>query len=181
MPDLIEGDKQNIENIKKIGALFPNCMTEAIIDGVVTIAVDFDALKEELRHFLIEDRDPRYQFNWAGKKKSVMRANSHINKTLRPIREDELIAQGENESRKAYFRSGSVNFENTKNLYIEGADLEVLKLLQETYLSKIKMIYIGAPSEDEGFFTLEDDFLESEEETKVASEKENHYQNYSTF
>ncbi|MDR3185522.1 MAG: site-specific DNA-methyltransferase [Christensenellaceae bacterium] len=168
--------KEIISNIEKIETLFPNCMTEAIIDGVVTKAVDFDVLKEELSHFSIEDGDLRYQFNWAGKKKSAILANYPINKTLRPVRVNEIVAQSENESRKAYFRSGSVDFENTKNLYIEGADLEVLKLLQETYLNKIKMIYIGAPSEDESSFTLEDDSLEIEGKTKIEREK-NQFQN----
>jgi adenine-specific DNA-methyltransferase len=112
------------ENVEKIARLFPNCVTESLVDGKLTRVVDFDMLKQELSDFVVEGREERYQFTWPDKKKSVLLANAPINKTLRPCREE------------------SVNFDTTENLYIEGDNLEVLKLLQETYLGKIKMIYI---------------------------------------
>ena len=112
------------ENVERIGKLFPNCVTETIVDDKLTKVIDFDMLKQELSSFVVEGRDERYQFTWPDKRKSVLLANAPISKTLRPCREE------------------SVNFDTTENLYIEGDNLEVLKLLQETYLGKIKMIYI---------------------------------------
>ncbi|MGD6730899.1 MAG: hypothetical protein ACPKMZ_07495 [Pleomorphochaeta sp.] len=116
----------NIEdNIKKIGGLFPNCITEKKNDnGEIEYAIDFDKLKQELSDEIVEGKQERYQFTWPDKKKSMLLANTPIAKTLRPCKEE------------------SVDFDNTENLYIEGDNLEVLKLLQETYLGKIKMIYI---------------------------------------
>lgn len=112
------------ENIKKIQQLFPNAVTEVLRDGKPTLAVDFDVLKQEMSSVLIDDKEERYQFTWPDKKKSIILANSPISATLRPCVEE------------------SVDFDNTQNLYIEGDNLDVLKLLQETYLGKIKMIYI---------------------------------------
>ena len=113
------------ENIAKIGALFPNCLTERKnANGEVEYAIDFDMLKQELSAVVVEGNEERYQFTWPDKKKSILLANAPIAKTLRPCREE------------------SVDFDNTENLYIEGDNLDVLKLLQETYLGKIKMIYI---------------------------------------
>lgn len=113
------------ENIKRIGELFPNCMTERKNNqGEVEYAIDFDVLKQELSAVVVDGNEERYQFTWPDKKKSILLANAPIAKTLRPCREE------------------SVDFDNTENLYIEGDNLEVLKLLQETYLGQIKMIYI---------------------------------------
>lgn len=115
------------ENIEKIRGLFPNTVTEVIKDGKVELAVDFDVLKQELSDSLIEAGQERYQMTWPDKKKSILLANSAISATLRPCREE------------------SVNFDTTQNLYIEGDNLDVLKLLRETYLGKVKMIYIDPP------------------------------------
>ena len=135
------------ENIKKIGALFPNCITERKnADGEVEYAIDFDVLKQELSSVVVEGNEERYQFTWPDKKKSILLANAPIAKTLRPCREE------------------SVDFDNTENLYIEGDNLDVLKLLQETYLGKIKMIYIDPPYNTGNDFVYNDDFAESADE-----------------
>ena len=129
------------ENISKIAQLFPNCVTEAKGEnGEITKKIDFDMLKQELSHSLVEGREERYQFTWPDKKQAILTANAPINKTLRPCREE------------------SVNFDETENLYIEGDNLEVLKLLQETYLGKIKMIYIDPPYNTGNDFVYNDDF-----------------------
>ena len=129
------------ENIAKIATLFPNCVTEAKDEnGELTHKIDFDMLKQELSHSLVEGREERYQFTWPDKKQAILTANAPINKTLRPCREE------------------SVNFDETENLYIEGDNLEVLKLLQETYLGKIKMIYIDPPYNTGNDFVYNDDF-----------------------
>lgn len=127
-------------NIEKIKELFPNTVTEVLRDGKPMLAVDFDVLKQELADTLIDERELRYQFTWPDKQKSVLLANTPINKTLRPCKEE------------------SVDFDNTQNLYIEGDNLEVLKLLQETYLGKIKMIYIDPPYNTGNDFVYNDDF-----------------------
>lgn len=134
------------ENIEKIGALFPNCITERIVDGKVVRGIDFDMLKQELSDVVVEGREERYQFTWPDKKKSILLANSPINATLRPCREE------------------SVDFDNTENLYIEGDNLDVLKLLRETYLGKIKMIYIDPPYNTGNDFVYEDDFAQGTSE-----------------
>ena len=134
------------ENVEKIARLFPNCVTESLVDGKLTRVVDFDMLKQELSDFVVEGREERYQFTWPDKKKSVLLANAPINKTLRPCREE------------------SVNFDKTENLYIEGDNLEVLKLLQETYLGKVKMIYIDPPYNTGNDFVYEDDFAQNAED-----------------
>lgn len=129
------------ENVSKIAQLFPNCVTEAKGEnGEITHKIDFDMLKQELSHSLVEGREERYQFTWPDKKQAILTANAPINKTLRPCREE------------------SVNFDETENLYIEGDNLEVLKLLQETYLGKIKMIYIDPPYNTGNDFVYNDDF-----------------------
>lgn len=129
------------ENIAKIAQLFPNCVTEAKdVNGEITKKIDFDMLKQELSSTLVEGREERYQFTWPDKKQAILTANAPINKTLRPCREE------------------SVNFDETENLYIEGDNLEVLKLLQETYLGKIKMIYIDPPYNTGNDFVYNDDF-----------------------
>ena len=135
------------DNIKKIGALFPNCVTERKNDaGEVEYAIDFDMLKQELSAVVVEGKEERYQFTWPDKKKSILAANAPISDTLRPCREE------------------SVDFDTTQNLYIEGDNLAVLKLLQETYLGKIKMIYIDPPYNTGNDFVYNDDFAESAEE-----------------
>ncbi len=138
-------DKLN-DNILKIGKLFPNCVTERKNEkGEVEHAIDFDMLRQELSKVIVEGNEERYQFTWPDKKQAMRLANLPINKTLRPCREE------------------SVDFDNTQNLYIEGDNLEVLKLLQETYLGKIKMIYIDPPYNTGNDFVYEDDFTQSAE------------------
>lgn len=135
------------DNIDKIATLFPNCITERKdAKGKVTLAIDFDKLRQELSSEIVEGREERYQFTWPDKKKAILLANSPINATLRPCREE------------------SVDFDNTQNLYIEGDNLDVLKCLKETYLGKVKMIYIDPPYNTGNDFVYEDDFAESTSE-----------------
>ena len=140
------------ENFKKLAAMFPNAVTETIDEnGEVVRAIDKDVLMQEISCTVVDGNEERYQFTWPDKKKSVLLANAPINKTLRPCREE------------------SVDFDNTENLYIEGDNLEVLKLLQETYLGKIKMIYIDPPYNTGNDFVYEDDFAQSTEEYLASS------------
>jgi adenine-specific DNA-methyltransferase len=134
------------ENVERIGKLFPNCVTETIVDDKLTKVIDFDMLKQELSAFVVEGRDERYQFTWPDKKKSILLANAPIAKTLRPCKKE------------------SVDFDMTKNLYIEGDNLDVLKLLQETYLGKVKVIYIDPPYNTGNDFVYEDDFAQNADE-----------------
>ena len=135
------------ENFKKLAEMFPNAVTETIDEnGEVVRAIDKDVLMQEINTKVVDGKEERYQFIWPDKKKSVLLANAPISKTLRPCREE------------------SVDFDNTENLYIEGDNLEVLKLLQETYLGKIKMIYIDPPYNTGNDFVYEDDFASSEAE-----------------
>lgn len=135
------------ENFKKLAAMFPNAVTETINEnGEVVRAIDKDVLMQEISCTVVDGNEERYQFTWPDKKKSVLLANAPINKTLRPCREE------------------SVDFDATENLYIEGDNLEVLKLLQETYLGKIKMIYIDPPYNTGNDFVYEDDFAQSTDE-----------------
>lgn len=135
------------ENFKKLSAMFPNAITETIDEnGEVVRAIDKDVLMQEISCKVVDGNEERYQFTWPDKKKSVLLANAPINKTLRPCREE------------------SVDFDNTENIYIEGDNLEVLKLLQETYLGKIKMIYIDPPYNTGNDFVYEDDFAQSTDE-----------------
>lgn len=135
------------ENFKKLAAMFPNAVTETVDEnGEVVRAIDKDVLMQEISCKVVEGNEERYQFTWPDKKKSVLLANAPINKTLRPCREE------------------SVDFDNTENLYIEGDNLEVLKLLQETYLGKIKMIYIDPPYNTGHDFVYSDTFAQSMEE-----------------
>lgn len=130
-------------NIDKIGALFPNCVTETMKGGKVVRAIDFDMLRQELSDVVVEGPTERYQFTWPEKRKSVLASNAPITATLRPCREE------------------SVDFETTENLYIEGDNLDVLKLLQETYLGKVKLIYIDPPYNTGKDFVYDDDFSEN--------------------
>ena len=135
------------ENFKKLAEMFPNAVTETIDEnGEVVRAIDKDVLMQEISCTVVDGNEERYQFTWPDKKKSVLLANAPINKTLRPCREE------------------SVDFDTTENLYIEGDNLEVLKLLQETYLGKIKMIYIDPPYNTGNDFVYEDDFAQSTDE-----------------
>nr|WP_303998087.1 site-specific DNA-methyltransferase [Ruminococcus bromii] len=140
------------ENFKKLADMFPNAVTEAIDEnGEVVRAIDKDVLMQEINTKVVDGNEERYQFTWPDKKKSVLLANAPINKTLRPCREE------------------SVDFDNTENLYIEGDNLEVLKLLQETYLGEIKMIYIDPPYNTGNDFVYNDEFgMRNEEWNKVS-------------
>ena len=150
------------ENFKKLAAMFPNAVTETIDEnGEVVRAIDKDVLMQEISGKVVEGNEERYQFTWPDKKKSVLLANAPINKTLRPVRDDETIPTGEDSEGKPYCSSGSADFDNTGNLYIEGDNLEILKLLQETYLGKIKMIYIDPPYNTGHDFVYEDNFTQS--------------------
>lgn len=140
-------------NVEKIQKLFPDAVTEVLRDGKPTLAIDFDVLKQELSAELIDDKEERYQMTWPDKKKSILLANTPVSATLRPCKEE------------------SVDFDNTQNLYIEGDNLDVLKLLQETYLGKIKMIYIDPPYNTGNDFVYNDDFkMESGEWNEMSGD-----------
>jgi adenine-specific DNA-methyltransferase len=139
-PDNVE------DHITQVAKLFPNAVTETIKDGKVVQSIDFDVLKQELSDEVVEGPAERYQFTWPDKRKSILLANAPIAKTLRPCREE------------------SVDFDTTQNLYIEGDNLDALKLLQETYLGKVKMIYIDPPYNTGNDFVYEDDFAQNTEE-----------------
>lgn len=135
-PDLVN------KNLEKLAELFPNCVTESA-EGK---AIDFDLLKQELGHAVVEGNKERYRLEWPGKREAIVTANLPTNKTLRPVRED------------------SVDFDNTENIYIEGDNLEVLKLLQESYLGKIKMIYIDPPYNTGKDFIYKDNFTKDKDD-----------------
>lgn len=140
-PDLTQ------DNIARIRELFPSCVTETKdAQGNIKLAVDFDQLRQELSGQIVEGPQERYHLNWPGKREALLTANAPIAKTLRPARDE------------------SVDFDTTKNLFIEGDNLEALKLLQETYLGKIKMIYIDPPYNTGNDFIYEDDFSADKEE-----------------
>ena len=131
------------ENIKRIGELFPNCLTERLDDnGKPEMAIDFDQLRQELSKSIVEGPAERYQFTWPDKRNAIRLANAPTTDTLRPCREE------------------SVNFDTTQNLYIEGDNLQVLKLLRENYLGKVKMIYIDPPYNTGNDFVYNDDFAQ---------------------
>ena len=158
------------ENFRKLAAMFPNAVTETINEkGEVGRAIDKDVLMQEIACTVLDGNEERYQFTWPDKKKSVLLANAPINKTLRPVREDETVPTGADSEGKPYCSSGSVNFDTTENLYIEGDNLEVLKLLQETYLGKIKMIYIDPPYNTGSDLVYNDDFSKSTTEYIASS------------
>lgn len=139
-------------NIELIGKLFPNAITEVKRNGKVEHAIDFDVLRQELSDSIVEGREERYQFTWPDKKKAMLAANAPITATLRPVVADSV---GKN---------GTPSGFDSENLYIEGDNLEVLKLLQETYLGKVKMIYIDPPYNTGNDFVYEDDFAQSTED-----------------
>lgn len=146
-PDLVN------ENIEKLATLFPNCVTEGS-DGK---SIDFDLLKQELSHAIVEGNKERYRIEWPGKKEAIVTANLPTTKTLRPVRED------------------SVYFDNTENIYIEGDNLEVLKLLQESYLGKIKMIYIDPPYNTGKDFVYKDNFAKDTQDELLQSGQKDEY------
>lgn len=158
------------ENFKRLAEMFPNAVTEAKDEnGEIVRAIDKDVLMQEINTKVVDGKEERYQFTWPDKKKSVLLANAPINKTLRPVRDDETTPTGADSEGKPYCSSGSVNFDNTENLYIEGDNLEVLKLLQETYLGKIKMIYIDPPYNTGNDFVYNDEFgMRNEEWNEVS-------------
>ena len=150
--DKLKMQSENLvdKNIEKIEKLFPNCVTEGKDEnGQVVKLVDFDLLKQELSKVVVDGNDERYTLNWAGKKQAILTANSPINATLRPCEEE------------------SVDFDNTKNLYIEGDNLDVLKLLRETYLGKVDIIYIDPPYNTGNDFIYEDNFSSSLDEVSI--------------
>ena len=138
-------------NIDLIGKLFPNAITEVKRNGKVEHAIDFDVLRQELSDSIVEGREERYQFTWPDKKKAMLAANAPITATLRPVVADSVG------------KDGTPGGFDSENLYIEGDNLEVLKLLQETYLGKVKMIYIDPPYNTGNDFVYEDDFAQSAE------------------
>ena len=152
-------------NFKKLSEMFPNAFTETVDEnGEVVRAIDKDILMQEISCKVVEGNEERYQFTWPDKKKTMLLANTPINKTLRPVQNDEIIPTGADNYGKPYCSSGSVDFKNTENIYIEGDNLEVLKLLQETYLGKIKMIYIDPPYNTGSDLIYEDSFKQSVDE-----------------
>ena len=144
-------------NIDAIAALFPNAVTEVLRDGKTERAIDFDVLRQELSDSIVEGREERYQFTWPDKRKAVLAANAPITSTLRPVVADSVG------------KDGTPGGFDSENLYIEGDNLEVLKLLQETYLGKVKMIYIDPPYNTGNDFVYEDDFAQSAAEYLAGS------------
>ena len=139
-------------NVEKIAALFPHCVTERIgKNGTAELAIDFDKLRAELSNDVLDDGEERYQFTWPDKRAASRLANEPINKTLRPCREE------------------SVDFDTTENLYIEGDNLDVLKVLRETYLGRVKMIYIDPPYNTGNDFVYNDDFAQGKEDFEQNS------------
>ena len=154
----------NAQNVERIGGVFPNCITETVDgNGKIKKAINFELLKQMLSPDVVEG-DERYEFTWVGKKAAIVEANKPIRKTLRPVLNDETVPTGADSEGKTYCSSGSKNWDTTENLYIEGDNLEVLKLLQESYLGKVKMIYIDPPYNTGNDFIYADDFMHSQEE-----------------
>ena len=137
------------KNIRKLTELFPNCVTETQdADGTIKRAIDYDQLRQELSGHIVDGPQERYHLNWPGKREALLAANAPIAKTLRPDRAE------------------SVDFDTTQNLFIEGDNLEALKLLQETYLGKVKMIYIDPPYNTGNDFIYEDDDNEKDVDSR---------------
>lgn len=153
MAEKLEMMSSNIiqENIDYITKKFPNALKEVMENGKLVKKIDFDVLKQELSTVVIDDKQERYQMTWPDKKKSILLANSRINATLRPVKEK------------------SVDFDNTQNLYIEGDNLDVLKLLRETYLGKVKMIYIDPPYNTGKNYIYKNNFYSNADEYKNVS------------
>lgn len=152
--DKLKMHSQNLTeaNIDKLAELFPNCITEARdAAGELKKAIDFDLLRQELSFSIVEGAQERYQLNWPGKREALLAANAPIAKTLRP------------------FRDESVDFDSTQNLFIEGDNLDVIKLLQESYLGKVKVIYIDPPYNTGRDFIYDDDFKDDTESYLLRS------------
>lgn len=153
----MESLNMTLDNISKIEAIFPNCITEAKDEnGNPKKVVNFDILRQMLSEDILEG-DEAYEFTWVGKKAAIVEANKPIRKTLRPCKEE------------------SVDWDTTENLYIEGDNLEVLKLLQESYLGKVKMIYIDPPYNTGNDFIYNDDFKMNSDDYKDKSGEINEY------
>lgn len=191
--DKLKMQSENLieRNVGKIAEMFPNCITEVIngysLDGkvydspiiggepITQRVVDFDLLRQELSSVLVEGKDERYRLDWSGKRQAILTANSPIAKTLRPVIDDETTPTGADSKGNAYKSTGSVGKDGTKggfdseNLYIEGDNLDVLKLLHETYLAKIKMIYIDPPYNTGNDFVYNDNFSQDAEEYLASS------------
>lgn len=151
-------------NVAKIRELFPNCVTERInSEGKLEHAIDFDMLKQELSDHVVDGLQERYQFTWPDKRKAILAANAPINKTLRPCREE------------------SVDFDNTENLYIEGDNLEVLKLLRETYLRSIDVIYIDPPYNTGNNLIYRNNYYQDAEDYLISSEQLDDYGNHMVY
>ena len=144
-------------NIELIGNLFPGAVTEVMRDGKVERAIDFDVLRQELSDCIVEGREERYQFTWPDKKKAMLAANAPITATLRPVVADSVG------------RDGTPGGFDSENLYIEGDNLEVLKLLQETYLGKVKMIYIDPPYNTGNNLMYKNDYSQTTREYMSSS------------
>src|ERR1039457_2088789 len=143
------------ENIKKLAALFPNCITETRDDqGNLSKAVDFDQLRQELSTSIVDGPRERYHLDWPGKREALLAANAPVAKTLRPCREE------------------SVDFDATKNLFIEGDNLDALKLLQEIYLNKVNLIYIDPPYNTGSDLVYRDDFRADSEHYLTESNQQ---------
>ena len=153
------------ENFRKLAELFPNAVTETIVDGEVVRAIDKDVLMQEISCMVVDGKEERYQFTWPDKKKSVLLANAPVSKTLRPCREESVG------------RDGTPGGFDSENIYIEGDNLDVLKLLQETYLGKIKLIYIDPPYNTGNDFVYDDDFAISAAEYLANSGQFDDYGN----
>ena len=139
-------------NVQKIAALFPQCITERLDkEGKPELAIDFDKLRAELSNEVLDEGEERYQFTWPDKRAASRLANTPTTQTLRPCREE------------------SVDFDNTQNLYIEGDNLDVLKVLRETYLGKVKMIYIDPPYNTGNDFVYNDDFAQGKGDFEAQS------------
>lgn len=152
--DKLKMESQNIvgSNINKIAQLFPNCVTERKgKDGKTELAIDFEKLQAELSDDIIGEGEERYQFTWPDKRAANRLANTPTTMTLRPCRED------------------SVDFDNTQNIYIEGDNLDALKVLRETYLGKVKMIYIDPPYNTGNDFVYNDDFAKGKDKFEQTS------------
>ncbi|NMM14669.1 MAG: site-specific DNA-methyltransferase [Rhodoferax sp.] len=153
-PDITQA---NIDKLAAIADMFPNCVTESLdSEGQLSRSVDFDQLRQELSSSIVEGPQERYQLNWPGKREALLTANAPIAKTLRPCRAE------------------SVDFDTTKNLFIEGDNLDALKLLQETYLNKVKLIYIDPPYNTGNDFIYADDFAEDSEDYFRKSNQKDH-------
>lgn len=178
-PDIVS------DNMAYIAQRWPECLTEAKDEnGILRQVIDFDKLRQALSSDATGEGQERYQFTWPDKRHAIRMANVPTTSTLRPVVEDETKPTGKNSSGDKYCSSGSVDFENTQNLYIEGDNLEVLKLLRESYLGKVKMIYIDPPYNTGGDFVYRDNFIKKnsdyadvsgtydEEGNQIASEFE---------